>query len=517
MPDLHNIIATGNLPRLIKLAMRGGLHLDTTDANGRTPLHIACINNNVALVKFLFSFDAVDPDVTDKDGKTPLQLTPRSALKDMTLIFSQMESRRLQRRARGDPTNHRNEEKLAEVDVRDSETVSPSTLRKIVICLVAPFLFLIFYNGFVFAGLFVSVSLAFYYISLAYFVAEIAIRPPWYHHKPKSLSLSMNNCPDYWEGWVCDPATDFNLDYEDVCFTSSNGYTLRGWYVPPPAQSTRSIGVVMVHGAGRDRRTWQRHLPFLHDAGYGCLLFDLREHGCSDGNMRGSSFGMYERFDVIAACQFMRGLTSRRYERLCAIGTSMGGSSVIMAAAIDKSIDMVIAENALTTSAALLDQHVTNLFGGYFSKNSYSVFFFNVFRRFCTFWLNVRIGNKPSKHCQALHCIDKISPRPVLLMHGTADTLVPVKHSQALFEAAKEPKELYLCEGAFHCGLYNTQPEDYETEVLKFLAAHDESGETSEVRIRSMSRGSRRLKKTGEQTPVAAAGGEDAAYLKKAQ
>lgn len=50
---------------------------------------------------------------------------------------------------------------------------------------------------------------------------------------------------------------------------------------------------------------------------------------------------MKERFDVISACHFMR--TKYNYKKVCAMGTSVGGAAVIMAGAIDQSIDMVIA------------------------------------------------------------------------------------------------------------------------------------------------------------------------------
>ncbi|ORC89960.1 Alpha/beta hydrolase fold protein, partial [Trypanosoma theileri] len=285
--------------------------------------------------------------------------------------------------------------------------------------------------------------------------------------------LTTHNCPEYWCGSIHDPRTDHGLNYEDVSFTSTDHYTLRGWYVPPPAEKARKMGIVLLHGGGRDRRAWLRHLPMLHKAGYGCLLFDFREHGLSDGNMRGFTYGMKERFDVVAACEFMR--STYKYERICAMGTSVGGSSAIMAAAIDKTIDVVIAENAVLTCATLQDQKLVDFVGGYFSRRSYSRFFLNLFRRTSSFWLNLRIGNKPSKHCQALHCIAKVAPRPVLLMHGMADDLVPCRHSLQLYEAAGEPKELYISENGFHCGLYDTNPEEFKRRVLDFL--HKYGGE----------------------------------------
>ena len=46
--------------------------------------------------------------------------------------------------------------------------------------------------------------------------------------------------------------------------------------------------------------------------------------------------------------------------------------------------------------------------------------------------------------------IDKISPRPVLLIQGDQDDLVPMKHACKLFEKAGKPKELLILPGAGH-------------------------------------------------------------------
>lgn len=214
----------------------------------------------------------------------------------------------------------------------------------------------------------------------------------------------------------------------------------------------------------------------FHKQGYSALLFDFREHGLSSGNCNGFRYGMKERFDVLAAARYAK--EQRGHAKVVAIGTSVGGSSVIMAAALDRSaIDGVIAENAITTCAMLQDYIITNLFGGYFSRHWMSVYFFNAFRLTCSAWLNIRIGNKPSKHCQALHCVKAISPRPVLLMHGNSDEVVPTSHSEQLYRAACEPKSLWICDGAFHCGLYNKMPEEFERRVFGLLRQVEGEGE----------------------------------------
>ncbi|RNE99643.1 Alpha/beta hydrolase fold protein [Trypanosoma rangeli] len=480
MTELHAAAEVGDVWVLNKLRWRSDIDVNAVDAEGRTTLHIAAAHGRIAFIKALLTkFKSVDTCILDKNNKTALQLAPPEVQRQMTLFLSLKEAKALERCTKDNEEKKEEENVYKDNDVESAEMVNPRVLRKAVMCVLLPFIILIFLNGTFFALQFIIVTLAFYFVSLGYFVSEISIRPPWYHHHPKSTKLTIHNCPDYWNGCIHDPLTDLGLMYDDVSFTSTDSYTLRGWHVPPPAENARKMGLVLVHGGGRDRRAWLRHVPFLHQAGYGCLLFDFREHGLSDGNMRGFTYGMKERFDVVVACQFMR--SNYKYERICAMGTSVGGSSVIMAAAIDKSIDAIIAENALLTCATLQDQKIVEMIGGYFSRRAYSMFFFNLFRRTSSLWLNFRIGNKPTKHCQALHCIGKISPRPILLMHGTADELVPYRHSLQLYDAAQEPKELYISEGAFHCGLHNTHKEEYEERVINFLQKY--GGEKRPVEV----------------------------------
>ena len=46
--------------------------------------------------------------------------------------------------------------------------------------------------------------------------------------------------------------------------------------------------------------------------------------------------------------------------------------------------------------------------------------------------------------------IDKVSPRPLLIVHGDADEVIPLEHAHKLYQKAKEPKELKIIPGAEH-------------------------------------------------------------------
>lgn len=63
--------------------------------------------------------------------------------------------------------------------------------------------------------------------------------------------------------------------------------------------------------------------------------------------------------------------------------------------------------------------------------------------------------------------LDMISPRPLLLIAGTnADTR---PHSEAAYEKAAEPKELYLIEGASHVDLYDKRVDEVMPKLVEFF------------------------------------------------
>jgi uncharacterized protein len=71
-----------------------------------------------------------------------------------------------------------------------------------------------------------------------------------------------------------------------------------------------------------------------------------------------------------------------------------------------------------------------------------------------------------------IDAVAQIAPRPVLLMQGSADDTVPPNDVQALFAQAREPKSIWIGEGAGHCQLSEKYPEQYRQHVLDFLTRY---------------------------------------------
>ena len=140
------------------------------------------------------------------------------------------------------------------------------------------------------------------------------------------------------------------LDYEAVAFRSSDGVELKGWWVP--ADGARGT-VILVHGLNRSRIEMARKTPFLHEHGWNALLFDLRHHGESGGDA--TTFGVKEKEDVRAAIAEAR---RRSPEPVVLWGVSLGGASVVMAAAEDPSVAGVVCDSSYRDLPDTVRHHV---------------------------------------------------------------------------------------------------------------------------------------------------------------
>eukprot|EP00871_Galdieria_phlegrea_P000109 jgi/Galph1/1099/GphlegSOOS_G5759.1 len=337
---------------------------------------------------------------------------------------------------------------------------------KLSVALCIPFIVPFFFVSWLKLILYFTFLFGWYIVLLLIFASEVAMRPPWYRPGDKKNGLGFVGLPDYWKGVFHDPKYDLDLDYEDVEFLNSRNQKLRGWFVP--AKNSTKLMVVCVHGAGRDRRAFLRHTAMLHSANLDVLLFDLSEHGLSDGNGRGFAFGVREKYDVIAAARFLREKKAAKHVVL--MGTSAGASSSILAASLMPSmVDAVIAENPFTRATDLFCYHLELLLGNYLPQDTYHVarrLLFLLASRVLLF----RIG-QGFRDYGALDAVKNLAC-PILVMHGTADDIVPLEHGRLIYEASPEPKQFYEAKDAVHCGLYDKDPDAYRKVVLDFLKPH---------------------------------------------
>lgn len=258
---------------------------------------------------------------------------------------------------------------------------------------------------------------------------------------------------DTWLGIQSDPLQAFGLHYEDVSFPGADGSVLRGWLVPGRSRKT----VLTVHDGGSDRRAFLRQLPFLHQLGYTVMLFDCREHGISDGEGRGTSFGVRESQDVLAAARYLNGLG---IEQIAVFGMSQGAAAAIIAAGSNPELGPVILENPFTDIETLLAESGASRQGPqlpvWLSKPAASL----------TWWRSGG-GDTPSP-LQSAASLEQAT----LFMHSKDDRHVHASHSQRLYDKVRGPKELWLTDDARHSQLFNRDPRAYRERVSRFLERH---------------------------------------------
>ena len=228
-------------------------------------------------------------------------------------------------------------------------------------------------------------------------------------------------------------ARDFPaLEAEEVVVESSTGARLAGRFFHGREDAT----IVLLHGYGGNQDELLPLADQLHDAGYSIFTYDQRGCGGSTGEV---TFGAREQDDLVSVVDYLASRPDVDAERLGAFGYSMGGATAIMTAAREPRIKGVVADSAWSDVHAWLKPSV---------KDS----FVHPRDRFTALSLQLaelRTGIDLDD-LRPADVIGRISPRPVLLVHGRADEVVPAAEAERNHGAAQEPKELVLVSGAGH-------------------------------------------------------------------
>jgi pimeloyl-ACP methyl ester carboxylesterase len=188
-----------------------------------------------------------------------------------------------------------------------------------------------------------------------------------------------------------------------------------------------SPGILMDRG-GPEHRLLAARLAGLADV----LTLDTRGHGDSGGRF---SFGVREPEDLAALVRSLR----PEYERVGGLGFSFGGFHTIVAAARHGVFDAV---------AVVGTPHRLFILDHNFLTRGLARSLPLVLRRRRR---RTRLGLWPrGLPAVPSRLVGRIAPRPLLVVHGADDWLVPPSHARRLHAAAGEPKQLVLVERGLH-------------------------------------------------------------------
>lgn len=291
----------------------------------------------------------------------------------------------------------------------------------------------------------VVLALIFLFIILVYIVFPIWFSSVAVNAKTRSLDRQQTETP-----------ANFQAEYKDAEFTTSDGVKISGWLMPSRG---KRVTIVFSHGLFRSRRELLERAVELWRLGYGALLYDSRNHGES-GPAR-VTLGYTERLDAEAAVKFLRD-EIRTQDRITLFGISMGAATALLAAAETSEVAAVIADSSYLNFKDTTDHHV------------------RLFLRLPPFPLANELrfliewrANFDGSQLDASDAARRIGDRPVMFIAAANDKRMPPDIAQKLYDASTASKrDLLIVDGPgseIHGHAYQADRKLYISRIAGFL------------------------------------------------
>lgn len=237
--------------------------------------------------------------------------------------------------------------------------------------------------------------------------------------------------------------------------------------------------------------------PFT-DAGYACFAFDYRGFGTSDGE-RGRVLPLEQVEDVRNAVSFLQQRPEIDPDAIGVLGWGLGGGIVVQAAADDRRIKVVACLSGIGDAGRAVEQSRT-----YYdwlltqdrleedrtqravtgesrrvspwdvvpldpvTRGNVDEDMYGNHERFGVDEVSLQSAEgyyafRPEQ------VVDRISPRPILIVHGTRNTLHPINEARSLYERARQPKEIIEIVDAHHLDWIQPGAPGYVTTIPRII------------------------------------------------
>lgn len=224
---------------------------------------------------------------------------------------------------------------------------------------------------------------------------------------------------------------DYGLEYEDVWFTTEDNVKLHGWWVPKPGAPV----FLWFHGnAGNISYRLENIKLLVERVGVQVFIFDYREYGKSEGCIHRE--GTFK--DSAAAYRYLTETRGVPGTDIILFGRSLG-TALATDLALKSPSRALILESPFTNSQEMAKCLAPFLFD----------------------W-------RPKVPYDNLGRIGGVKV-PVMIIHGAQDEIIPVDMARRVFEAAPEPKELYIIPGSHHNDTYVVAGQEYVERLRTFI------------------------------------------------
>ncbi|MCC6239188.1 MAG: alpha/beta hydrolase [Phycisphaerales bacterium] len=234
-----------------------------------------------------------------------------------------------------------------------------------------------------------------------------------------------------------DPVNALARPFEQITFVASDQTQLSGWWIPAdpaPPDAPADWGqrtLLLCHGLGANKSTQLSLGQWGLAAGYNLLSFDFRAHGQSQGQL--ATFGELERLDVLAAVGWLQQNRPGQSRKIFGVGASMGAAALLAAAADPSPQGQAIDAVVLYASYADFNSLAKTVADRQF------IWPLNLLVRYLAVPMAEAQTGQRLTQFSPQRLIADIWPRPVMIIHGMNDEIIPYEQGEQLAEHAAQP------------------------------------------------------------------------------
>lgn len=312
------------------------------------------------------------------------------------------------------------------------------------------------YKRIITASITILAVIVFILSGVGVYIHHTALAPaPWARDIEGTYTSMFREYP-FLESWVDSLNQDSEL--KELSITATDGTPLHAYYIKAKTPTEKTA--VIIHGH-KNNAINMLHIAYMyhHDMDFNVLLPDLRAHGKSGGNH--IQMGWNDRHDALLwmdkANELFGGST-----HMVVHGISMGAATTMMVSGEDQpSYVKAYVEDCGYTS--VWDEFAFVAKQDYHLPQMPFLYIADLFCQWQHGW--------SFKEASAVEQLRK-STKPMLFIHGDADTYVPTEMVYTLYDAKPSDKELWIAPGVAHALSYHDYPEEYTNKVREFVLKH---------------------------------------------
>jgi pimeloyl-ACP methyl ester carboxylesterase len=261
-------------------------------------------------------------------------------------------------------------------------------------------------------------------------------------------------------------------DAEDIRFRTEDGVELAGCYLH--GHGLRRGVILFGLEFGSNRWSCVPYCEHLIDEGYDVFAFELRGQGdsaCQPGYHPLQWVTEHEVRDTRAAVAYLKSRSDADPRGIGFFGISKGAGAGLEVAAVDPYIRCCVTDGVFATYTTLVP-YMRQWYRIYQTAPRQALFpswFYGIHGLIALRRL------ERLRFCRFVHlerALPRVAPRPVLMIHGGDDTYIKPEIARTLFELAREPRELWIVEGAKHNQALQVAGDEYRRRLLYFFNTH---------------------------------------------